>query len=71
MHFAFGRVRRKIALLRTCPFVVGQFIARQLPKYFIKLHTGYAAQRYKRHRLTAYATQKSAQSYTLCYKVAT
>ena len=38
MQIAFGRVRRKIALLRTHPFVVGQFIARQLPKYFIKLH---------------------------------
>ena len=38
MHFAFGCVRRRIALLRTCPFVVGQFIARQLPIYFLKLH---------------------------------
>ena len=38
MHVAFGRVRRKIALLRTHPFVVGQFIARLLPKYFIKPH---------------------------------
>ena len=38
MHFAFGRVRRRIARLRACPFVVGQFIARLLPKYFLKLH---------------------------------
>ena len=38
MQIAFGRVRRKIALLRTRPFVVGQFIARQLPIYFLKLH---------------------------------
>ena len=38
MQIAFGRVRRKIALLRTCPFVVGQFIAHQLPIYFLKLH---------------------------------
>ena len=38
MHFAFGRVRRRIALLRAHPFVVGQFIARLLPIYFFKLH---------------------------------
>ena len=38
MHFAFGRVRRRIALLRTGLFVVGQFIARRLPKYLFKLH---------------------------------
>ena len=38
MPFAFGRVRRRIALLRAHPFVVGQFIARQLPIYFLKLH---------------------------------
>ena len=32
MHIAFGRVRRKIAPLRSDPFVVGKpFIARQLP----------------------------------------
>ncbi len=37
MHFAFGRVRRRIAR-RAHPFVVGQFIARLLPKYFLKLH---------------------------------
>ena len=28
MHFAFGRVRRKIALLQTVRFVVVRFIAR-------------------------------------------
>ena len=38
MHFAFGRVRRRIALLRTGLFVVGQFIARRLPIYLFKLH---------------------------------
>ena len=45
MHFAFGvfawvflRVRRRIALLRTCLFVVRQFIAHQLPIYFFTLH---------------------------------
>ena len=38
MHFAFGRVRRRIALLRARLFVVEQFIARQLPIYFFKLH---------------------------------
>ena len=40
MHVAFGRVRRKIALLGTSPFVVGKpFIARRLSKYFLTLHT--------------------------------
>ena len=42
MHVAFGvfagvflQVRRKIALLQAAPFVVGQFIACQLPTYLI------------------------------------
>ena len=45
MQIAFGvlaavflQVCHEIALLRACPFVVGQFIVRQLTKYFIKLH---------------------------------
>ena len=49
MHFAFGRVRRKIALLRARPFVVGQFIARLLPKYFIKLHETSPAEKRKKN----------------------
>ena len=31
MRIAFGRVRRKVALLQAGEFVVGQFIACQIP----------------------------------------
>ncbi len=53
MHVAFERVRRKIALLRTGPFVVGQFIARQLPNLF-PIFIQFAAD--MKHKLKVYAT---------------
>ena len=43
--------------LRAHPFVVGQFIARLLPKYFLKLH---AAELELRHKLFRHQTLLSS-----------